>query len=532
MTALEVTRLSGPARGAVPLDGVSLTVASGSIAAVFGDAYAGKRTFLRLIAGLDRLEDGGDIVLGEVSIARQPVHRRRVGVVLRDPVMFPGTVRTNIAFGLKQQQWPRDDRDRRIAEVLELVGLTGAEGDPVGTLSEDERARVALARALAPAPALMLIEAPTATIDEVLKANYRARLREVLLSIPVTTVVFTDDLRDAVGMADSLHVMERGRIAQSGQLSRVLSGPNSIRVAEMVGYVTLIRGEVDGSWILEPDVGAIAYPEGYPLKGIARALAHPSTMLGVPEESGLGCGVSGMIERVRATGPSYVLDLRIGDRVVEVRWEWDAAPPRRDLPIGIAVTPNTLRFFNEPVVHQAAGKEQADLLPAAHGVASEPDGLSMNEATDDDVLDGAADEATGEEGGDASRTDPPGGEDVEPDGDIEGEIEFPSPPEASDASAMPEPLAEVDELEGMGRPAPAPAPPRTSSPSFAPLPTPARRRDAGEEGRADGDADAGAMASRPNPSVPPAPPPGFFTPPAQGEAAEDSDERHRGMPLD
>ncbi|MCK9486345.1 MAG: ATP-binding cassette domain-containing protein [Dehalococcoidia bacterium] len=346
MTSLEVRGLSGRAAGGPRVRALSFHVDSGQIAAVFGRPDAGKRALLRLVCGLDRPEDGEVLVDGQ-NVAGVPPQRRRLGVVLRDAPMFPGTVRDNVVYGLKQHGWAKHDRERRVAAALELVGMTGTEGEPVASLNADERARIALARALAPEPVALLLEAPTAHVDEVLKPDYRARLREVLHAIPVTTVIFTDDLRDAVGMADDLHVLADGALLQSGPLSRVLAGPNASRVAEMVGYVTLIRGDVDGDWILEPGAGAIQFPAGFPLSGTARAMAHPSAMLGVPESSGLGSGVNGLIERVRATGPTYLLDLRVGDRLVEVRWEWDLAPPPSDEPIAIAVTPGTLRFFND-----------------------------------------------------------------------------------------------------------------------------------------------------------------------------------------
>jgi len=452
--------------------------------------------------------------------------------------MFPGSVRDNVLFGLKQQKWPGDDRDRRVAEMLELVGLTGAEDDVAGSLSEDERARLALARALAPRPSVLLFEAPTASIDEVLKADYRARLREILRSIPLTTVIFTDDLRDAVGMADDLHVMARGRIVQSGALSRVLSGPNSIEVAELVGYVTLVRGEVDGSWILEPNAGAIAFPAGYPLKGVARALAHPSTMLGVPESSGLGCGVSGMIERVRAVGPTYLLDLRVGDRLIEVRWEWDLAPPPRDQPIGIAVTPSTLRFFNEPHVRRPAASDGEEASQTPDHVQDAATGESDDASVGFDDADLGQDSAS--RGGAAAPVDvaPEDSEAADAAPAVEdaramrpphsmvseftpsqGLMAEPAPPREDPAPETYEPYEpwqpSVDAPETFtpdGAPAPAPAPPRAPVAPSASVPR------AADDGGGDDSVEAMApwlQVSRPRDEPPTSP-----------------TDPHRGMPLD
>jgi hypothetical protein len=301
-----------------------------------------------------------------------------------------------------------------------------------------------------------------------------------------------------------------------------------------VGYVTLVRGEVDGAWITEPNAGAIAFPAGYPLKGVARALAHPSTMLGVPEASGLGCGVSGMVERIRAVGPTYLLDVRVGDRLIEVRWEWDIAPPPRDLPIGIAVTPDTLRFFNEPVPPQPAPRDahapQPEAASASATQSAEPE-VTLQDAV-------AADEQVDD--GEPFPSTPDGEPEVLDEAEIvvsnltsdeptalRDDLEMPGDP---DAGAMPSVAAMLDEdVESMARPAPAPAPPRTVPPAYAPMPTPARRREpggnsgegtTGEQSRGSADA-PWTQASSPASPTRPSPPP-----------ADDTNERHRGMPLD
>ncbi|MDA0302636.1 MAG: ATP-binding cassette domain-containing protein, partial [Chloroflexi bacterium] len=291
---LEVKRLVGPPRLQPRLEDVSLIVENGQIGAVFGPERSGKRGLLRVLSGLEQ-HASGDIFLNESSVQHLAAPHRRVAAVFQDTPMFPGTVAENVRYGLERIQWPPGDRERRVAEVLELGGMTGSEGDRATTLPDAERWRIALARAIAPAPPVLLIESPTWPVDEVSRPDYRAALRQLLKSINLTTLIATADLRDAVSIADDLHVMDDGRILQSGALSRVLAGPASITVAEMVGYHTLIRGEVTGNWILEPGVGAVQFPAGFPLNGNARALAHPAAMLGVPETSGLGIGVTGLV---------------------------------------------------------------------------------------------------------------------------------------------------------------------------------------------------------------------------------------------
>ena len=358
MTPLNVQQLALRPHG-VAGEPISFRVGDGQIAALFGRPGSGIRAILRALAGLEPVR-GGEIRLGEQPVQGQPPNRRRIALVQRDSALFPGTVQDNVAFGLKRGGWPKSDRGRRVAEVLELVGMTGAERDRTDILTEGERARVILARAIAPKPAALLVESPTWFVPEVDRIGFRGRLREVFQSLDIPVVISTHDVGDAVGIADQLLVVHDGAVRQAGSVSRVLAGPSSIEVAELVGYVTLIRGQVDDGWILEPGAGAIPIPQGFPLQGTARALGHPAVMLGVPDGSGLGCGVAGVLERVRAIGPTHLLDLRVGERTIEVRWEWDQSPPEADSVIAIAVTPGTLRFFNEPNVRRPAATDDED----------------------------------------------------------------------------------------------------------------------------------------------------------------------------
>ena len=385
MTALNVQQLALRPRG-LPDDAITFSIADGQIAALFGRPGSGIRQVMRAIAGLEPV-GGGEVRVGDMPVHTLSPNKRRIGLVQRDSALFAGSVKDNVAFGLKHAGWPKGDRGRRIAEVLELVGMTGAEDDPIDALTEGERARVILARAIAPKPSALLVESPTWFVPDVDKIPFRGRFREVFQSLEIPVLISTNDVQDAVGIADDLHVMHEGALKQSGSVSRVLAGPNSIETAELVGYVTLIRGEVSDGWILEPGAGAIAFPAGFPLQGRARAMAHPAVMLGVPESSGLGCGVAGTLERVRAIGPTHLLDLRIGERTIEVRWEWDLNPPDGSEAIAVALTPGTLRFFNEPNTPRPAGsdKPEADRAQRERGgtpAAVSPDAGAEGGATD------------------------------------------------------------------------------------------------------------------------------------------------------
>jgi len=548
MTALRVQQLALRAR-ALPDEAVTFTVEAGKISALFGRPGSGIREVLRVIAGLDPAASG-EIRLDDSPIQGLPVHRRRIGLVQRDSTLFPGTVEDNVAFGLKRAGWPKSDRGRRIAEVLELVGMTGAEGDRTDILTEGERARVVLARAIAPKPSALLVEAPTWFVPEVDRIAFRGRLREVFQSLDIPIVISTNDVQDAVGIADDLLVVHEGVLRQSGSVSRVLAGPSSIEVAELVGYVTLIRGEVKDGWILEPGAGAIDFPAGFPLQGTARALGHPAVMLGVPDDSGLGCGVSGTLERVRAIGPTHLLDIRVGERTIEVRWEWDLNPPEPDAIIAIAVTPGTLRFFNEPnTPRPAASAEPSDAmrtedatLPsvATAGAPALADAEAGETPTEDEtgtdlprsVTAAAPETPETPEAPEAPPEEPSRERPQEPAAPAtpreftpsEGLMAEPPPPRVEPTTVAYEPEERLREESGAtfigsGAPAPAPSPPRTRVEEAPPTSEDVEHA----EERADDDS-VGAMAPWLQVSRPPRA--------GDDENAPPKPDPHRGMPLD
>ncbi|MBM4415966.1 MAG: ABC transporter ATP-binding protein [Chloroflexi bacterium] len=324
---------------------VSFTVPDGRIAALLGPSGCGKSTLLRLIAGLERA-DRGAVYLDNREVTRLEPQRRGVGLMFQELALFPHLrVFDNVAFGLRMLHWPKVRRARRVAEMLDLVGLTRLANRRIDELSGGERQRVALARTLAPAPAVLLLDEPLGAIDEPRKRLLRDDLRALLREVRTTALLVSHDLRDAVAIADDVIVMDAGSVLQTGELARVLGFPATVAVAELVGYATLVLGEVQGGTVAERDVGAVAVPLGMPLDGRARVMAHPTTLLAVPARRGLGCGVVGSVLARRPDGPQHVLDVALGARRVEARWEWDLDPPPLGERVELAVRPGTLRYF-------------------------------------------------------------------------------------------------------------------------------------------------------------------------------------------
>lgn len=193
------------------LDRVSLHVGRAEVLALLGPSGSGKSTLLRVIAGLQPVESGRVFVDGK-DVTSVPTHRRSVGMVFQDNQLFPHrTVADNIAFGLRMQRIPRRERDDRVAELLDLVGLSGFDERSVGRLSGGEAKRVALARALAPTPVVLLLDEPLTGLDRELHAELAGSLSGALKATGTTAVLVTHDHDEAALLAD--------RIVHLGDLS-------------------------------------------------------------------------------------------------------------------------------------------------------------------------------------------------------------------------------------------------------------------------------------------------------------------------
>ena len=363
MGTLEVRSLSRIRDGVLLFDEVSFTVPDGHVAAIAGPAMAGKTSLLRVIAGVER-SDGGDVLLDGQSLLRLPAERRGVGFLFDDLALFEDlTVRENVAFGLRMRRWKRVDRLRRTDAVLDALGLSGRAHRKPRDLSPGERKRLAFARAVAPEPSLLLLDEPTAGVEEVGRETWRQELAQALRALHVTTLIATTDLRDAVMLADELVLLAEGQVVQTGTVSRVLQGPVSIEAATLAGYVPLVRGDVAEGFVVEPGVGSVPFPAGFPLRQHAAVMAHPTALFGVPGGSGLGSGVSGTLLRARPDGPVFVVEVQLNDRSIALRWEWDLTPPPPGTPIEIAVRPGTLRFFNDSPAPRVRSAEAPPVDP-------------------------------------------------------------------------------------------------------------------------------------------------------------------------
>jgi len=222
----------------VALDDVSLSVPDGSLTALLGPSGSGKSTLLRIIGGLESPDVGRVTIHGEDQTAVSP-QRRGIGFVFQHYAAFKHmTVRDNVAFGLKVRKRPKAEVAAKVDELLEIVGLAGYQRRYPSQLSGGQRQRMALARALAVEPRVLLLDEPFGALDAKVRADLREWLRKLHDEVHVTTLLVTHDQEEAMSIADQIAVMDHSRIEQVGTPRELYDAPQTPFVMRFLGPVT------------------------------------------------------------------------------------------------------------------------------------------------------------------------------------------------------------------------------------------------------------------------------------------------------
>jgi sulfate transport system ATP-binding protein len=237
ITVVEVTKKFGDF---VALDDVSVAIPEGSLTALLGPSGSGKSTLLRVIAGLED-PDSGQILLGDDDVTQQPARARGVGMVFQHYAAFKHmTVWENVAFGLKVRKRPKAEIVKRVDELLELVQLDGLSKRYPAQLSGGQRQRMALARALAVDPEVLLLDEPFGALDARVRKELRAWLRRLHDEVHVTTIIVTHDQEEAMEVAGQIVVINRGGVEQVGTPRELYESPANEFVMSFVGPVNQI----------------------------------------------------------------------------------------------------------------------------------------------------------------------------------------------------------------------------------------------------------------------------------------------------
>ncbi len=230
----------------VALKDIALDATRGELMVFLGPSGCGKTTLLRIIAGLET-QDTGTIRQDGKDISRLPAIRRDYGIVFQSYALFPNlTINANVAYGLVNRRQARGAIAARVAELLKLVGLSDAGSKYPGQLSGGQQQRIALARALATSPGLLLLDEPLSALDAIERVRLRGEIRALQQRLGVTTIMVTHDQEEALSMADRIVVMNAGHIEQVGTPREVYEAPATPFVADFVGKINVLPAVAEG----------------------------------------------------------------------------------------------------------------------------------------------------------------------------------------------------------------------------------------------------------------------------------------------
>ncbi|UCG24305.1 MAG: ABC transporter ATP-binding protein [Chloroflexota bacterium] len=366
------------------LRGISTSIEEGEIVVLLGPSGCGKTTLLRIIAGLESAEQGTLSIEG-ADLEQIPIHRRRFGMVFQDYALFPHkNVRQNVAFGLRMSGWDQSRQERRVQQVLAMVGLAEFGQRTVHDLSGGEQQRVALARALAPYPRLLLLDEPLGSLDRALRERLMGELRSILKEASstvaseatveestepggfqiepdtladspatlMTSIYVTHDQEEAFAIADRVLVMNEGQIVQEGTPIELYRQPHSSFVARFLGMDNLLEAEIIGREppLVRTIIGDLMLHDVVePAGGQAMLLVRPEAATLVRESDEGPNVVEGHLTDISFRGRHQIgtLSVTSGKEPVALKLNFDSTVilPTVFTPIHIRLNPKRLRLL-------------------------------------------------------------------------------------------------------------------------------------------------------------------------------------------
>ncbi len=302
------------------LDNLSLDIPSGSLTALLGPSGSGKSTLLRSIAGLEH-PDSGTITIAGKDVTGVPPQKRDIGFVFQHYAAFKHmTVRDNVAFGLKIRKRPKAEIEKRVNELLGIVGLDGFQHRYPAQLSGGQRQRMALARALAVDPQVLLLDEPFGALDAKVREDLRTWLRRLHDEVHVTTVLVTHDQEEALDVADRIAVLNKGRIEQVGTPRDLYDSPANDFVMSFLGPVAKLNGQLvrphDIRVGRDPSMAVAQKAGTAESAGVTRATVERVVHLGFEVRVELRNAATGDLFAAQVTrGDSEALQLKEGETV-------------------------------------------------------------------------------------------------------------------------------------------------------------------------------------------------------------------------
>jgi putative spermidine/putrescine transport system ATP-binding protein len=271
------------------LSGMSLEIAPGELVALLGPSGCGKTTALRIVAGFETA-DTGEVLIDGKDVSGVPAASRDMGMVFQSYSLFPNmSALDNVGFGLRMRKVAAAARRQRAGELLEMVGLSAQAGQYPHQLSGGQQQRVALARALAIEPRVLLLDEPLSALDAKVRLQLREQIRTLQQRLGTTTLFVTHDQEEALSMADRVGVMSKGKLEQVAAPDELYSRPATAFVAEFVGTMNRLPGDLNGGGTEVTVLGTtLAVQPGGPASGAVDALVRPENLTVTTAEGGNG----------------------------------------------------------------------------------------------------------------------------------------------------------------------------------------------------------------------------------------------------
>jgi len=303
------------------LDGLSLKIAPGEFMALLGPSGCGKTTALRVLAGFE-VVDSGRVVVDGVDLSNVTARKRDMGMVFQSYSLFPNmNALNNVAFGLRMRRQSASVRRKKAGELLEMVGLSDQAHKFPHQMSGGQQQRIALARALAIEPRVLLLDEPLSALDAIVRAELRDQIRALQQRLAITTVFVTHDQEEVLSMADRVCVMSRGHIEQVATPNELYARPATAFVAQFVGISSRVPVDAAGQAVVVFGQRCpVRSGEGGALTGSVDALLRPEDVAIEPDPQG-----KGFVTRKSFLGAMTRLTVQVGDVSVRVDVRSDRA---------------------------------------------------------------------------------------------------------------------------------------------------------------------------------------------------------------
>ena len=313
MGHLELTGLRKSFGGNTALDGLDLELAEGELVSLLGPSGCGKTTALRIVAGFET-SDSGTVTVGGKDITKVPANKRDMGMVFQAYSLFPNmTAAQNVAFGLKM----RKGDAKKAGELLELVGLAHLGGRYPHQMSGGQQQRIALARALAIQPRVLLLDEPLSALDAKVRVNLRDEIRRIQTELGMTTLFVTHDQEEALAVSDRVGVMSHGKLEQLDTPSVVYREPKTAFVAQFVGVTNSVVAKAEGQTVVVNGV-TVAASHDQPSGSDVRVIVRPED-IGVSAHDGDSNGkIVGDVLTQSFLGPVTRISVRVGEQVLRI----------------------------------------------------------------------------------------------------------------------------------------------------------------------------------------------------------------------